>query len=174
MIYVGYSSPRGFKLGAEVIKLWMDTKYSHTFILYQDKETKMWLVFHAAHGSVHLLNFEAFLKNNKIINLFERPADDYQYDKFKKYLYSNLAKKYGVLQIFAIVFRRILPKFVFPYLLMNGDEQFICSELVADVELDCFNGALLLNDYIDLTSPSDLMPYYVNNFKQVYIEDFYG
>lgn len=67
-IYIGFSYPNEFKIGAYAIKKWMGTEYSHVYLRFESSvEGVPTNVYHAAHGMVHFREFERFKTDNLII-----------------------------------------------------------------------------------------------------------
>lgn len=72
MIYIGFSTPNKWKIGAEAIKWWTKSPYSHVYIRFESSNEKVpSTVYHAAHGMVHFRSYENFLKDNKIIKEYK-------------------------------------------------------------------------------------------------------
>lgn len=134
---VATSTPIKWKIGAELIKIYQGTEFSHVLIIQED------LVFQASHGLVHSAYIDNFLEDNKILNVYEIPDELIDMDFVKK----QLGKKYGISQLVLIP---ILKFFKAKYK-GNGNQKFICSEFVGK--------ALKLDWVDDLTTPRELDQY---------------
>jgi hypothetical protein len=146
MITIATSSPNKWLIGAELIKLYQRTDFSHTLII------KDGLVYEASHGDVHTMPFELWLAKNKIVNFYE--VDDAKVDMV--YVESMVKEdvKYGVDQIV-----RIAIKYFFGFTIKrnNGNSRLICSEYV---------GRALRLDWVnDYTSPKDIDTYLRSIYK---------
>jgi hypothetical protein len=132
------SSPIKWKIGAELIKLYQGTKFSHIAIVKDD------LVFQASHGYVNCTYIDNFLAENKIITSFE--VDDSMVDM--DFVKRQLGKPYGKMQLVEIGFKFITG---IKILKNNNNDQFICSEYVGK--------ALKLDWVNDLTTPLEVAKY---------------
>lgn len=134
---IATSCPNSWKLGAELIKYYQDTLFSHVLIIQDD------LVFQASHGRVNCTHIDVFLSENKIIDFYEVPHEKVDIEFVKK----QLGKKYGFSQLFLIP----LIKYSQLKYTGNGDQKFICSEFVGK--------ALRLDWVDDLTTPKEIDDY---------------
>lgn len=135
---IATSTPKGFKLGAEIIKWYQGTEFSHVLILEED------LVYQASHGFVNCWHIEVFMEQNNMITVYEIPdsAVDMEYVK------SQLGRKYSVMQILKIAVYALTH---FKFKKDNGNKSFICSELVGK--------ALRLPWVNDYTTPEEIDDY---------------
>lgn len=125
-VVIGFSQPNKRKIGAEVIKWYMGTPYSHVYLRVFSNYTGQNLVYQASHGSVHLRTYERFLGENRPVKEFSLDVDN---DRLKQTI--TLAQKllgapYGYLGLIKLVFRRKIHGFI-------GDDSksFHCSEFIA-------------------------------------------
>lgn len=132
------SAPKKFKIGAELIKFYQNTKFSHIAIIKDD------LVFQASHGYVNCVHIDNFLIDNHIIDVFEVPDEIIDID----FVYKQLGKHYGYIQILEIAIKFLTGVKI---LINNGNSQFICSEFVGK--------ALKLEWVNDYTSPYEIASY---------------
>jgi hypothetical protein len=135
---IATSSPKKWKIGAELIKWYQGTQYAHILLIKDN------LVFQASHGSVNCMYIDVFLENNKIIKTFEITEDKIDMD----FVYKQLGKPYSIRQILEIAFKFITN---IKILSSNGNDQFICSEFVGK--------ALRLDWVNDLTTPLEVVKY---------------
>ncbi len=134
---VATSCPKNWKIGAQLIKLYQGTEFSHVLIIKDD------LVYQASHGLVNCTHIDNFLGENKLISTHEIPDDAVDMD----FVYKQLGKKYGTFQIFIIPFLKIVKAKTRG----NGDQKFICSEFVGK--------ALKLSWVDDITTPKQIYQY---------------
>lgn len=135
---VATSSPKKWKIGAEAIKFYQKTKFSHILIIKGD------LVFQASHGNVNCMHLTEFLKDNQIIDRFYVSNSDVDMDFVKR----QLGKEYSFLQIFQIAFRYVTG---IKITISNGSQKFICSEYVGK--------ALKLSWVSEHTTPAEIAKY---------------
>lgn len=135
---IATSSPKKWKIGAELIKFYQKTKFSHVLIIKGD------LVFQASHGTVNCMHLSEFLKDNKIIDRFYVNRSDVDLDFVKK----QLGKEYSFWQIFQIAFRYVTG---IKITINNGNQKFICSEYVGK--------ALKLSWVNEHTTPAEIAQY---------------
>lgn len=146
-IYIGSSSPIKYKIGAELIKWYQKTEYSHVFIIYGD------FIFQASHGMVNIWHIDNFLKENRII-------DKIKVEKNKvdtSFMTKELGKPYGYSQIMEIALRyvfvmklKIISSNRFRKIFKdNGDLKHVCSEYLGKV--------LKLSWANDDTTPKDII-----------------
>lgn len=131
------SSPIKWKIGAEAIKIYQGTKFSHVLIIHGD------LVYQASHGLVHCAHIDNFLVENKIISFYEVPDEMVDMD----FIHKQLGKKYGTLQIVIVPFLKLVKAKTKG----NGNQKFICSEFVGK--------ALRLDWVDDITTPKQIDNY---------------
>lgn len=132
------SSPIDWKFGAELIKLYQHTEFSHVAIVKDN------LVFQASHGRVHCVHIDTFLAENFIIDHFEIEDSSVDLD----FVYHQLGKPYSYTQILEIAFKYLTG---IKILFNNRNNQFICSEFVGK--------ALKLNWANDYTTPKEIAIY---------------
>lgn len=141
---IATSSPIKWKIGAELIKWYQGTTFSHVLIIDGD------FVYQASQGYVNCMHIDNFLKHNKLIHQYNIPDNIVDMDFVK----SQLGKEYGFYQLAVIVILSTL-KSVFSFIRFryrgNGDQKFICSEFVGK--------ALKLDWVDDLTTPAEINNY---------------
>ena len=132
------SSPKKFKIGAELIKFYQGTEFSHVAIVRGN------LVFQASHGHVNCMHIDTFLQDNKVIDKFKVADSAVDMD----FVYHQLGKPYGYIQIFEIAIKYLTG---IKILINNRNKQFICSEFVGK--------ALHLEWVNDYTTPKEIAEY---------------
>lgn len=134
---IATSKPKKWKIGAELIKFYQNTEFSHILIIDGD------LVYQASRGLVNCTHIDVFLQHNIIVDKFSVPSDLVDMTFVKK----QLGKKYSTYQILVLPIYRL---FKFKYL-GNNNAKFICSEFVGK--------ALMLPWVDDTTTPKDIVRY---------------
>lgn len=132
-IYIGFSYPKEFKIGAYAIKKWMGTEYSHVYLRFESSSPEVPSnVYHAAHGMVHFREFENFKKDNLVIKEYAievsqsgrlKTLVDCMYLSGEGYGYAELGK----------IFATDIAHFLGCQLVTYDGRGYICSELVGDL-----------------------------------------
>jgi hypothetical protein len=135
---IATSSPIKFKIGAELIKWYQHTTFSHVLIIKDD------LVYQASHGFVNCMHIDNFKHENIIIHQYEISDEAIDFEFVKK----QLGKPYSYKQILNIATKFLLGIKLFS---KNDNSQFICSEYVGK--------ALKLDWVTDDTTPLELDNY---------------
>lgn len=138
------SAPIKWKIGAELIKFYQKTEFSHVAIVKGN------LVFQASHGFVNCMHIDTFLQDNFIIDHFEVSDDLVDMD----FVYRQLGKPYGIIQIIEIAIKYLTG---IKILINNRNNMYICSELVGK--------ALRLDWVNDHTTPKEIVDYLIQNKK---------
>ena len=138
---IATSAPKKWKIGAELIKFYQKTEYSHILIIDND------LVYQASNGDVNCMHIDVFLENNNIIDVLE--VEDHLVDM--DFVKKQLGRKYAFLQLANIATRYLLGIKLFKN---DGNQKFICSELVGK--------ALHLDWVNDQTNPRQVFEYLKN------------
>lgn len=120
-IYIGFSEPKGFKLGAAAIKMWQRSDYSHVYLRTST------MVIHSAHGSVHAVSLFKFRRENNVVCEFKVPVSDLY--AIQLHCYSVVGQKYGYMELFKIFSYDILNTIGIK-LGFNNSDGFICSEFI--------------------------------------------
>lgn len=131
-ISIGFSKPthKFFPIFSWAIRFFDGTEFSHVYVR-QSTHYNIDLIYQASGMQVNFINGNLFLEKEKVIKEFPFQITDEAYDKYMKFALTNVGKPYGVLQVFGILACLIfkLNKNPFP----NGNADFVCSELVADI-----------------------------------------
>lgn len=147
---IATSSPIKWKIGAELIKWYQGTTFSHVLIIDGD------FVYQASQGYVNCMYIHNFLEHNRIIHTYRIPDEIIDMEFVK----SQLGKEYGFCQLAIIAVLSVI-KSIFSFVKFkykgNGDQKFICSEFVGK--------ALKLDWVDDLTTPAQI---------DQYLKDKYG
>lgn len=144
-VIIGFSSPSRVKIGAEIIKLWMRTPYSHVFLLLHSNYTGLDLVYQASHGSVNCLTLDNFKKDNRIVDQFSILVEEEQLKNCLVAAQQLLGRPYGYLGLI----RLALSKLGIP-MVGDGLSTLHCSEFIGRLFPN------LINKSADLVEPVDL------------------
>lgn len=125
-VVIGFSAPIKRKIGAEAIKLWMGTDFSHVFLQIYSKYTEQTLIYQASHGYVHLITAENFAKENKVIAQFDLQISDEKLKNTIKNAQQLLGRPYGYLGLLRLVLHKLGTPII-----GDGTKTFHCSELIA-------------------------------------------
>lgn len=127
-VYIGFSSPKKFKLGAEAIKLWQNRPYSHTYIRFES-ENILSSVYHAANGMVHFKSYENFLLSNNVIKEYCLNITDNQRIAAINHCIRLASEKYDYWDLFKILVVDVGIYFGIDVSTYDG-KGYVCSELV--------------------------------------------
>lgn len=130
-LIVGFSTPKKFKIGSALIRLFEGTQASHVYIAMVpslNSKLPFTKVFEASYGDVHCLTYANFKDQNEIFIEKTIEVSDEIYFEVANWLWSQLQKPYGFHQLLGIAMDRSIGK--------QGDNAYICTELVARVLRD--------------------------------------
>lgn len=129
-VIIGFSCSNTWKIGSVALKWYMDTQYSHAYIRYEDNQDRD-IIFQAAHGTVHPIMFNNFIKENKIVHEFIIEFTDDEYQKLRNYCYEKMGEKYAYLDLIVIFAHDCLKKIGISF--NDNTSGYICSELAASI-----------------------------------------
>jgi len=130
-IIIGFATPTKFKVGAALIRWWINKPYSHVFVKYQDDQGRA-MVFQASHGIVHLCSQERFLSDNTIIKTYNTNISEVEYQQFRDFYYDKLGESYAYLDIAIIMMYDILTKAINIKSVPDAPG-YVCSSLIASM-----------------------------------------
>jgi len=128
IVTFGFSTSRACKPFSKAIQLVEKRPYSHVYIKYIDELTGDVMIFQASHGDVNLIPESRFLENNIILEEYDMEVSDEVYLRIRKKTNSLLGLKYSFIQILNITAQKVFQSKDIK-LVINGNKQFICSEL---------------------------------------------
>lgn len=141
-----FTYPKFPQLASKLIRWRLKTDYSHVCIAIYVPPLKMYRVYQASHGSVHIVSLENFLKYNNVIKSVSTSSIRHHYFNALKWIEQQTGKKYGIWTALASTFK-IARRFKIGD---NDDSKFICSELAYGCYTRQKNKKELLNaDYVD-------------------------
>lgn len=151
-ITIGFSTPKKFKIASSLIRLYEGSKFSHIYIKMESSPTSKLpfaKVFQASHGDVNAVVYDIFKESNHIIEEFEIEIDDAKYFDTASWLWHQLGKPYGFMQLIQIAFKMRKET--------NEDSRFICSELAG----------MVLRDHLDYDISKSLDYIGLNDIKEI-------
>lgn len=125
-IKIGFSEPNHFKLGACIIKKYLGTDFSHTYVKFKQERLNDNTIFHAVGMGVVYLSETQFKKNNNQVKEFTLELSEDLYNKVLNKCHSLASNKYAFGQNLGLVIKRQFNLNVNPF-----QDDFNCSELVA-------------------------------------------
>lgn len=148
-LIVGFSRPKGklfpcFSWGIRLFQGW--TQYSHVYLKFKSSSLSRDIIYQASGLQVNFIGKKMFYDHVHVIKEFELELTDADYIQMMKFFIDNAGKPYSIKDIIAILFNK--PN------LSDGNDSFICSELVALV-LNRYIG-ISFNKPLGLLSPKDV------------------
>ena len=134
-IYIGFSYPRKFKIGAWLISWWTKTPYSHVYIRFPEKKISS-TVYHAANGMVHFRTQENFLKENEIIVEYTIDSTEEAKLAVLQHCMNLSGEKYGYSELIKIFLLDLCDRLGCNQFKTYDGIGYICSELVATIMSD--------------------------------------
>jgi hypothetical protein len=128
-LYVGFSYPNKFKLGAWLIALWQGTTYSHAYVRLERKNAQSF-IFHAAHGMVHFRSGSNFIKENKVEKEYVVEVEDSTMHAFTDYCIDLAGEPYAKVELVKIFLSDLCYKLFGRQILFKDSRGYVCSELV--------------------------------------------
>jgi hypothetical protein len=139
MFYVGFSSPKKKKIGAELIKWWTGSPYSHVYIRFESSAPDVpSTMYHAAHGMVHFLTKERFEKQNTIVVEYPFDVTSEQRKHVLIKCMNISGERYGYTELIKIFILDLAKKISWDKLEFHNSKGYICSELVAEILEDLY------------------------------------
>lgn len=159
-LYIGLSAPKKFKLGAAIIKWGEKTPYSHVYIRRVSKNIGEYVYQATAAGGVNFMGIDIFNNHNEIFEEYEFEVQDMS--NVLRFFISNAGKEYSIKQILILskiilIHDKLGIKYNSSQSNINGDKEFICSELGAIILKD-FLGVSEIPEAQDLITPKKLKP----------------
>ena len=134
-LFIGFSSPINFKIGAEAIKWWTNSLYSHCYLRFEYKNSKT-AIFHAAHGMVHFRSETNFFRENKSIKEYEIQLTDQSHSELFDECMDLAGENYGKVELIKIFLSDIIYSMARKEIPWENSSGYICSELVGKLCID--------------------------------------
>jgi len=152
-LYIGFSYPKKFKVGAAAIAIWMNRDYSHVYTRFAYKDSKD-AVFHAAHGMVHFRSYENFLKENHQVKEYKFIVTEDLHNELFDECMDLAGDKYSKLTLLKIFAADLVYSLFNKVVSFKDSPGYICSELVGKFCTDKFN--ISFCKPLSLLKPSDV------------------
>lgn len=150
-LIVGFSRAKSaWKIGSIAIQKADCRNYSHCYIRYNCKITKVELIAQASHGFVNLVSESIFLEQNIIVKEYSVDCTDSQYLEILTFIANNLGKPYSKLQLILIGIKKIFHVEIKHY---DRGASYICSEFASRL---CSFAGIPVPTELDYVDPSDL------------------
>lgn len=102
-IMIGFSKHKGFAPMSNLIRMYMGTPFSHTYLKLKldcfDKPS----VFHAVGKGLILLSYDTFLEHNQVVAEFELDISDDLFKEICNTFHNKASSSYGYLQNLGII-----------------------------------------------------------------------
>lgn len=134
-IFIGFSKPRKFKIGAKLISWWTDTAYSHVYIRFPENKISS-TVYHAAHGMVHFKTAENFSKENETVIEYKIEATEEAKLAVLQHCMNLSGEKYGYTELIKIFCLDLCDRLSCNKFRTYDGSGYICSELVGTIMSD--------------------------------------
>lgn len=137
-IYIGFSSPINFKIGAELIKEWTRSNYSHVYMRFENESLGLSTVYQASHGMVHFMEYENFLKINKCMKEYKIVVNDKDYKELLIKCIKLLGEPYGYVELLVTAFYDVCNTLHIKFIPKDG-KGYYCAELISCICSQIFN-----------------------------------
>lgn len=169
-VYIGFSTPKNFKVGAEAIKLWQQRPYSHVYIRFESLKSGIpSTVYHAAHGMVHFITQQNFLKTNDVVKEYEILVSPEQRREILIHCMNIAGENYSTIELVQIVMADVWYTLTKSQAVFIDSKGYICSELVGKIGVSCLGWQFDMP--LSLLKPVDIDNYLR---KQILIGDISG
>lgn len=152
-VFIGFSYPNKFKIGAKLLSLFMGKPYSHVLIYWKTKSLDRTLVYQASHGSVHFIELNNFLKENNIVKSYTLTLKEHEFNKLVQRAVDLAGQPYALKGVFLLGIYELLSYFGIN-IKIKDTRGYFCSELLADLLQNQFNKKFIKQTY--LIKPSDI------------------
>jgi hypothetical protein len=152
-IYIGFSYPKEFKVGAKAIAWWTGANYSHVYLRFESSKIPS-SVYHAAHGMVHFRSLDNFSKENYIIKEYEIELGEESRLKTLIRCMNLAGEKYGTSELVKIFISDVAFAICGKLLVFKDSNGYICSELVGELCRDVLE--IVFKKPLFLLKPTDI------------------
>lgn len=160
---VGFSTHKGLSIGSKLIRLWMNTTFSHTYLYFKLQELDQYTVFHAVGTGPQFISKDTFLLHNIIIREFSFNVSEEQYHTILNKCHQASGRlKYGYLQNLGLVLARLFKR-------KNNlfDAGVNCSEWIADCIIEIDPEAFSKFNDLNLVTPKDVYNYLDGKYGKI-------
>lgn len=152
-MYIGFSYPKKFRIGAWIISKWIGKPYSHVYLKFESDKIPN-TIYHAANGMVHFMEEENFKSINNILKEVKLPPSDTARKVILTHAIYLAGIKYGYTELFKIFLFDICSYLKLPIFNSYNGSGYICSELVGEVLEDYYG--IRWNKPKHLLKPNDI------------------
>jgi hypothetical protein len=152
-VYIGFSYPKEFKLGAASIAWWIEKSYSHVYLRFEYLNSKD-AIFHAAHGMIHFRSVDNFKRDNDVIKEYEIELTQLEHDNFFDDCMDLAGEVYGTIELPKILISDIVLHAFNREIRWKNGKGYICSELVGKFCIEKLK--IAFNKPVFLLKPSDI------------------
>lgn len=157
-IKIGFSTTNNkFKIGANLIRWWIDAPFSHTYMEFNLPYIEDSLIFQAVGHGVEIKPKNLFLKENVVVNEFTVTISQEKLVFVLNKFFNFIGSRYGFLQNVGSVFAKIFNLKRNPI-----NDGINCSELMAEILIDLDPEAFCNFEDLNLVTPKDVY-IYLNN-----------
>jgi hypothetical protein len=148
-IIIGFSRPKNHILPifSWLIRAFQGfTEYSHVYLKFHNDILDRYIIFQASGSQVNYIGSKLFKEQVHIIEEFKLYVTDEQCKQIQQFAIDQAGKPYSIRNILGIVFRSNL--------FLDGNDGFICSELVGNILNEQFN--MYFDKEIEFITPKDI------------------
>lgn len=150
-LIIGFSKSIGFKPFSWAIRWFDSTEYSHAYIKLSNRHFNDFDIYQASKGSVNHIVEKTLLEENVVVAEFSIPIDSEE----KKAIINLIRYKLGKPYSFRTCLGIFLARYGFKWKgFFDGEEAYICSELVARVLKS--SGKMPIELEVDKATPKQL------------------
>lgn len=165
MIYVGFSYPKRFKIGAWLIAKWMGKPYSHVYLKFVSPSITN-TIYQASHGMVHFTSEARFLEDNTSIKEIAIPAKDTTRLLALRHAISLAGEAYGYIELAKIFAYDIIFNVTGKAQGFQNSKGFVCSELAGKLLTDLYG--ITWHKPTHLLRPDDIEKGLTNGADAIY------
>lgn len=145
IIKIGFSkSKKSLAIGSWVIREYMDTPYSHTYLVFTEED----LIYEAVGTGTRFISTPEWETHAVEVKSYRIIVSDESYTELKNYCQSKLNTKYGFWQNLGIVVAQILKLHKNPF-----NSGLNCSELVGRILI---KEGYVISKNVNLLTPEDI------------------
>lgn len=131
-IYIGFSIPKKFKVGAHILAWWMNKEYDHAYLRFESSSIPS-TIYQASHGMVHFREYDNFQSDNKVIKEYKiQVSDELKLEMLIKCI-KLAGEPYAYVDLLKIPISEIIHEW-FGYVVPFKDTKgYVCSALMGNL-----------------------------------------
>lgn len=154
---IGFSTNKKSKTSA-IIRWYLKTKFSHTYLYFKLEEFDQYTVFQAVgEGGAQFISADTFLAHNTVVSEFKIPLSEEQYKIVLNRCHELSGDSYGFLQNIGMVLARMFRLKKNPFRKHRN-----CSEIIAECIIKIDSKAFKKD--LNLITPKDIYTYLQRNY----------